>query len=192
MIDAPPRPARAPRQDAQRRRHALLAAAAEGFRAEGYGIPLEAIAERAGVGRATLYRNFKDRGALAIAIFAAEVDALTGTIDPAAPIRDTVAAMIRRGASALTLFARIAADLGEDEANIVAFRALGDRLEALLAPAVDAALVRGELAAGTTTHHIVLSVRMVGGLLLARMSEDEQAACISEALDLVFSGLRPR
>ncbi|MFD1788763.1 TetR/AcrR family transcriptional regulator [Sphingomonas floccifaciens] len=170
----------------------MLAAAAEGFRAEGYGVSLESIAERAGVGRATLYRNFKDRGALAIAIFAAEVSALEGTIDPARPIRETVAAMIRQGASALTLFARIAADLGEDEANVTAFRALGDRLEAMLAPAVMAAAARGELAAGVTTHHIVLTVRMVGGLLLPRMTADELSACLTEALDLMFSGLRPR
>lgn len=183
---------RAPRQDAQRRREALLAAAAAGFSAEGYGVSLESIAERAGVGRATLYRNFKDRGALAIAIFAAEVDALAGTIDPAAPIRETVAATIRQGASALTLFARIAADLGEDEANIIAFRALGERLEALLAPAVDAARARGELAADVTTHHILLTVRMVGGLLLPRMTPQELCDGVSDALDLVFAGLRPR
>lgn len=189
---ATPRPPRAPRQDARRRRDALLVAAAAAFRAEGYGVPLESIAERAGVGRATLYRNFKDRSALAIAIFAAEVEALTSTIDAAAPIRETIAAMIRRGASALTLFARIAAELGEDEANIIAFRALGDRLEALLAPAVEAARARGELAADTTAHHIVLIVRMVGGLILPHMTPDELSDCLSEALDLLFSGLRPR
>ncbi|WP_294298322.1 TetR family transcriptional regulator [uncultured Sphingomonas sp.] len=189
---AAPRAPRAPRQDAQRRRQALLAAAADAFRAEGYGVRLESIAEKAGVGRATLYRNFKDRGALAIAIFAAEVEALVGMIDPAAPIRETVAAMIRQGASALTLFARIAADLGEDEANIIAFRALGDRLDALLTPAVDAARARGELGADTTAHHIVLTVRMAGGLLLPHMTRDEQVDCLSEALDLLFSGLRPR
>ncbi|MEH3160406.1 MAG: hypothetical protein PGN08_16725 [Sphingomonas taxi] len=93
------------------------------------------------------------------------MEALIGTIDPAAPIRETIAAMVRQGASALTLFARIAADLGEDEANIIAFRALGDRLEALLAPAVEAARARGELSADVTTHHIVLTVRMAGSLI---------------------------
>lgn len=193
MTDAiAPRAPRAPRSDARRRREALLAAAADGFRAEGYGVSLESIAERAGVGRATLYRNFKDRGALALAIFAAEVDALGGAIDPDVPIRETVASMIRQGASTLALFARIAADLGEDEANIIAFRGLADRLESLLAPAVAAALVRGELAPGTTAHHIILTIRMAGTLLLPRMTPDEATQCLSEALELLFSGLRPR
>ena len=61
--------ARAPRKDAAERRSALLAAAAEEFAARGYNVPLDAIADRAGVGRATLYRNFADRGELALAVF---------------------------------------------------------------------------------------------------------------------------
>jgi AcrR family transcriptional regulator len=52
------------RQDARVRRDRILLAAQELFRTEGLGVPLEKIAEAAGVGRATLYRNFQDREAL--------------------------------------------------------------------------------------------------------------------------------
>lgn len=64
------------RKDAAERRTALLAAAAEVFAEEGLDAPLETVADRAGVGRATLYRNFPDRTALALAVLLAEVDQL--------------------------------------------------------------------------------------------------------------------
>ena len=56
------------RSDAQRRRHALLDAAAEIFGRHGYGAPLDSIAARAGVGQGTLYRNVADRDALLAAL----------------------------------------------------------------------------------------------------------------------------
>lgn len=51
-------------------------AAAQEFAERGLDVPLDAIAERAGVGRATLYRNFADRDALVLAVFAGLVDGL--------------------------------------------------------------------------------------------------------------------
>lgn len=64
------------RKDAAERRLALLAAAAGAFAELGFDVPLEVIAERAGVGRATLYRNFADRGELAAAVFKGQLDDL--------------------------------------------------------------------------------------------------------------------
>ncbi len=64
------------RKDAAERRSALLKAAAAEFALRGYDVPLEVIAERAGVGRATLYRNFADRTELAVAVFADQLDDL--------------------------------------------------------------------------------------------------------------------
>lgn len=55
------------RADALRRRNALIDAAIELFRAQGPEFTLDRVAERAGVGIATLYRNFADKAALAIA-----------------------------------------------------------------------------------------------------------------------------
>lgn len=183
---------RAPRRDAQLRREALLNAAAVCFEREGYGVPLELVAERAGVGRGTLYRNFKDRGALALAIFAREIDRLEATIDPARPITETIAAMVRDGARASALFGRIGAELRRDGTNIDAFRALAIRLERLLEPAVAQAHGRGELDPAFTAHEIVLAMRMAGGLLRPFMSEQEVRANISAALRLLSEGLRPR
>lgn len=61
------------RADARRNREKLLAAAVELFAVAGQDVPLEAIADRAGVGIGTLYRNFPTREALAEAAYRNEV-----------------------------------------------------------------------------------------------------------------------
>lgn len=56
------------RADAEERRARLLEAGREMFAEVGYDVPLEAIAERAGVGIATLYRNFPTRHDVKVAL----------------------------------------------------------------------------------------------------------------------------
>jgi AcrR family transcriptional regulator len=68
------------RQDAQVRRERLVQAAVELFGSEGFDVPLEKIADRAEVGRATLYRNFPDRAALAAAVQEARLAELAAQV----------------------------------------------------------------------------------------------------------------
>ncbi len=63
-----------PRADAQRNIEALLAAAKQEFAAHGVDVNVRAIAARAGVGTATLYRHFPLRSDLIAAVFRREVD----------------------------------------------------------------------------------------------------------------------
>ncbi|SOD85908.1 TetR/AcrR family transcriptional regulator [Streptomyces sp. Ag109_G2-15] len=60
----PTRKAPRPRADALRNRERIVTAAREMFVEHGPDVPLDEIARRAGVGNATLYRNFPDRDAL--------------------------------------------------------------------------------------------------------------------------------
>jgi len=53
-----------PRADALRNRERIVTAASEMFTEFGPDVPLDEIARRAGVGNATVYRNFPDRDAL--------------------------------------------------------------------------------------------------------------------------------
>lgn len=71
--DAVPRPLRA---DAQRNRDAILLAARATFEEEGVLASLDRIAVRAGVGNATLYRNFPTRDDLLAAVMEANVAAV--------------------------------------------------------------------------------------------------------------------
>lgn len=64
------------RKDAANNRAALLKAARELLSEQGLDVPLDLIAERAGVGRGTLYRHFADRTELALAVLIDGVDDL--------------------------------------------------------------------------------------------------------------------
>jgi AcrR family transcriptional regulator len=68
------------RKDAQERRDRLIAAAADLFELQGYDVPLEAIAERAGIGRGTLYRNFRDRSMLVLEVVRRRLDELVAQV----------------------------------------------------------------------------------------------------------------
>jgi AcrR family transcriptional regulator len=65
------------RADAQRNREKILAAASELFAQAGTDVALETIAAHAGVGIATLYRNFPTRDALVEAAYRSEVAQIT-------------------------------------------------------------------------------------------------------------------
>jgi AcrR family transcriptional regulator len=69
----PDRPLRA---DAARNREKVLRAAREVFAESGYGVPLDEIAARAGVGPGTVYRHFPAKEALFEAVVAARLEDL--------------------------------------------------------------------------------------------------------------------
>jgi AcrR family transcriptional regulator len=70
-----PRPLRA---DAERNRQRILRAAAEVFTERGLQATLDDVAERAGVGVATVYRRFPDKEALVEDLFTERLDTLVG------------------------------------------------------------------------------------------------------------------
>src|SRR4051794_4993969 len=74
----PPAPKRA---DAQRNRDKILAAARTAFGEAGAEVSMAEVARRAGVGMATLYRNFPGRRELLEALYRGEVDALCAAAD---------------------------------------------------------------------------------------------------------------
>ena len=77
-----------PRADAQRNIDALLAAAKDEFAAQGVDVNIRAIAARAGVGTATLYRHFPLRSDLISAVFRREIDACAAAAPPLAAAHD--------------------------------------------------------------------------------------------------------
>ncbi|MBE8476092.1 TetR/AcrR family transcriptional regulator [Streptomyces justiciae] len=70
-------PPRTLRADARRNYELLVVAAREAISEHGPDAPLDDIARRAGVGNATLYRHFPTRDALLVAVYTAEIEALT-------------------------------------------------------------------------------------------------------------------
>jgi AcrR family transcriptional regulator len=91
-----PRPLRA---DARRNRDAILDAAREAFEAEGVLASLDGIAARAGVGNATLYRNFPTRDDLLAAVIETSIDAAqveAGELSRSLPPREALAEWLLR------------------------------------------------------------------------------------------------
>src|SRR6266567_4015548 len=78
MSPLPDRPLRA---DAVRNREKVLRAAREAFAESGYGVPLDEIAARAGVGPGTVYRHFPAKEALFEAVVTARVEDLFAALD---------------------------------------------------------------------------------------------------------------
>jgi AcrR family transcriptional regulator len=73
--------ARKPRADSVRNREQLLEAAKAAFTAVGADVPLEEIAQRAGVGIGTFYRHFPTRDALMAAVYRREVEQLSASAE---------------------------------------------------------------------------------------------------------------
>lgn len=92
--DAPANPLPRPiRADAQRNRDAILAAARATFEEQGVMASLDGIAVRAGVGNATLYRNFPTRDGLLAAVMAANLASMIATAQALAGSVDARAAL---------------------------------------------------------------------------------------------------
>jgi AcrR family transcriptional regulator len=71
------------RADAERNRQRIIEAAREVFSERGIDAPFDAIAERAGVGQATLYRRFPRREDLVVACFAPKLAEYADAVEDA-------------------------------------------------------------------------------------------------------------
>ncbi len=179
------------RSDARQRREALLSAGEACFREAGFAVPLEQIADRAGVGRGTLYRNFKDRMALALAIFDREVSELEKLIDPDKPLGEVLTAFVRRAAGGASLFQRIVGDMPLDDEHRAGFYKLRDRILVAFKPLADKAHADGTLRPDIGPNRLLIATQMINGTVKPYQTPEERDAVIAEALDLLMRGLRP-
>ncbi|MFE6049287.1 TetR/AcrR family transcriptional regulator [Kitasatospora sp. NPDC056446] len=76
-------PAPGQRADARHNRARLLQAARDAYALDGADVPSSAIARRAGVGAATLYRHFPTRDSLIAAAFSEQLHQCVATVDEA-------------------------------------------------------------------------------------------------------------
>ncbi|MET9651584.1 MULTISPECIES: TetR/AcrR family transcriptional regulator [unclassified Streptomyces] len=92
---APARRAPRPRADALRNRERIVTTAREMFVEFGPQVPFDEIARRAGVGNATLYRNFPERADLVREVVVSVMARTTDLAEEAAEEDDTFAALRR-------------------------------------------------------------------------------------------------
>lgn len=142
-----------PRADAQRNIDALLDAAQQEFAAYGVDVNVRAIAARAGVGTATLYRHFPTRSDLVIAVFRNEVDACAtkaAQLAAACPPEAALTLWIDHYASFIASNRGLARALETGDPALVALptyfqQRLGPALQALLEQASAARAVRSDI-----------------------------------------------
>jgi AcrR family transcriptional regulator len=178
------------RKDAQRNREAILAAARDLF-SERVDVPMYEVARRAGVGQATLYRNFPDRRNLVAALLEehtqrAERLAAEHDGDPDAffvLLRDIVETMA--SSHALGELAREDACIGS------ALERRRQRVAELIQEPLRDAKAAGTLRRDVTIDDVFLVVSMIKGAVEKADSPAGRARAANRALALVLDGLGP-
>ncbi|HTB74709.1 MAG TPA: helix-turn-helix domain-containing protein [Polyangiaceae bacterium] len=142
--------ARPPRADALRNRQRVLEVAREVFATEGLAVPIDKIADLAGVGVGTLYRHFPTKEALYAAVVltrlenaAAEARDLAKAPDPEAAFFRFLGLLVQEGSAKKDLAEALATSGPQVKESIVgAKKELGTALGKLLARAQRAGAVR--------------------------------------------------
>ncbi len=94
MVDKACPPSRV-RADAVRNRQRILEAAEEVFSGKGMAVPIDVVAERAGLGIGTLYRHFPTKEALFGAIVTDRFERLVRELEPLCESEDPSVALVR-------------------------------------------------------------------------------------------------
>ncbi|KOG52788.1 TetR family transcriptional regulator [Streptomyces griseoflavus] len=189
MTDGAPRPMRA---DARRNREKILTAAVRVFTTEGLDAHLERIAKEAGVGSATLYRNFPTREALVEAVYRNEV----------ARLCDAAPALLAQKppTEALRAWTRLFLDYVTAKYGMIdALRAIAaqgsnpyghsrEMIQAAIASLMDACTAAGEIR--TDIRPTDLSAALEGIALTSAGTEHRRQA--ERLLDLTLDGLMVR
>ncbi len=181
------------RADAAKNRYRILEAAEDVFATEGVSAPIDAVAERAGVGVGTLYRHFPTKEALIIAIILTRLDDLLAEVSSQAGAEDAGGALF----SFLETFAHVAMrkhDLFDalGTAGIDVTAQCGDRIGSLKAGIT----VLLERAAAENAVRDDVSAEEVIGLVVGVCMTGSEAEAITgvspeRMLGVVFDGLRP-
>ncbi|MEV1078374.1 TetR/AcrR family transcriptional regulator [Streptomyces sp. NPDC050211] len=150
-----------PRADALRNRERIVTAAREMFTEFGPDVPLDEIARRAGVGNATVYRNFPDREALVREVVCSVMDrtaeaahqALAETGDAFEALERFVHAAADERISALCPMISSAFD--QHHPDLVAAR---ERVEQLIEEVMERAQKAGQLRPDVAVGDVMLAV----------------------------------
>lgn len=179
-----------PRVDAQRNIDALLLAAKEEFAAHGVAVGVRAIAARAGVGTATLYRHFPQRSDLIAAVMRREIDECAASaprLAAAHPPEEALTLWVRRYTAFIATKRGLAAALHSGDP---AFNALPAYFNTHLGPAMQL-LLRNAEAAGVVRPDVAPLdlLGAVANLCLAPPDEHGDSRA-HQMVDLLLDGLR--
>ncbi|ADI05946.1 transcriptional regulator, TetR family protein [Streptomyces bingchenggensis BCW-1] len=171
------------RRDAARNYDALLSAAREVFAESGAEAPLEDIARRAGVGIATLYRNFPTRRHLFESVYADEVAALCRVAEGVAALEpwEALDSWLRRFVG-YSVTKRAIREAMDDESDI--FQACRESMYRAGGPLFDRARQAGRIRTDIDFDDLL---RMVAGITATNFLDDAQR---DRVLGVALDGVR--
>lgn len=177
------------RIDAQRNRDKILVAARAAFADPDADVSMIEIARRAGIGSATLYRNFADRRTLLEALYTEEITAIcqAATTCAGATALARLQAWLRRFYDYFTNKRVLASELLEHtDSNSPVFSTGLTRIVAAADPLVNAACEAGELRADLASEQILALIASI-----AHISGDPayREPILNAALDALRSSI---
>lgn len=176
-------------QLASQNREELLAAAIQVFQAHGIHAPLQLIIDQAQVGRATFYRNFKDRKALVIALMRQAFDHLEQRAEQLSHFDDGFIQLIEDhvyNISYLTSLVEYWRVIVQEDPSLVQ---MYERRDAILQPLIDRAIATGHCRADFTTKDYAMVTSILRSSLQGADASD-QMQLARRAVDLLLNGIR--
>jgi AcrR family transcriptional regulator len=181
------------RADAARNRRLVLSAAADAFAEQGMDVSIAEIAQRAGVGKGTVFRHFATKEDLLAAIacdrFAeliAVAESLLDAVDPAAAIREFMAAGAQLHAKDRT-FSQISTRVFMADPNV---QAASDRLTEVVDRLAERARGQGSGSLRSDLTGKDVRALMSGVCLAAEHFAESEPERWRRYLDVVFDGMR--
>jgi len=192
-IDVSPCGPRPMRADAVKNRKRILDAAEEIFAAEGLSVPIDAVADRAGVGVGTLYRHFPTKEALFEAIVVARLESLldlarshAGSDHPGDALFCFLGEFAQQASAKHDLFDALSSagiDIKSNCSEI--FDEMKRSVDVLVQDAVGAGQVRSDVSTDEM-------IGLVVGVCSAGGQSRHDDATLARMVEVVCDGLRPR
>jgi AcrR family transcriptional regulator len=167
---------RALRADARRNYDKLVATATDMFATKGSAASYEEIARAAGVGSATLYRNFPTRQDLFSAVYVEQVEQLCGTVDDLGEL-DPLSALetwLRRFVAFIKGKRAFTEEMAHDSETVLACR---ERIYAAVEPLLARAQAAGAIRRDVDSDDVL---RMLTGIGLAHFPRPGQFDLVVE------------
>jgi AcrR family transcriptional regulator len=178
------------RKDAKRNREAILDAARELF-AESTDVAMCEVARRAGVGQATLYRNFPDRRALAAEILGENVERIARLADEHAGDPDAFFVLLRSLVERMVHLYAVSELARQDACVGSQLERDRQRIAELMKRPLREAKAAGTLRRDMSLDDVFLVLLMARGAMERARGAAARARAASRALTLALDGLVP-
>lgn len=175
------------REDARRNREAILRVADAAYGAGSDVVPLHEIARRAGLGRATVYRHFPNRHALAAAVAAQNIGELRQAVSVAEVERGSFRDLLHHVLSAQAAMRPLAAVIRELPTRVQ--RQHVDTLIGVLTPPFRRAQVEGRLRHDVEPADLALVMTMLDAGIEAMPAGGDRDAAVRRLIELFLDGL---